>query len=277
MQHPPMPLRRIFKVWWPLAASWLLMGMELPVLSAFVARLAEPKINLAAYGGIVFPLALIVEAPVIMLLAASTALSKDWASCQKLRNYMFVAGGLLTGLHLLIALTPFYYFVAVDMLGAPTEIIEPARIGLIIMTPWTWTIAFRRLNQGVMIRFGHSNIVGVGTGVRLGMDISVLVIGYLLKLPGIVVATSAVAAGVTTEAIYVGFRVRPILNMELKPAPVVEPALTYPYADLVIDSSHPADGQRRAGANASCSRIFGGLACCFGFHLYAAKYGGGVQ
>jgi hypothetical protein len=196
-------------------------------LSAFVARLAEPKINLAAYGGIVFPLALIVEAPVIMLLAASTALSKDWASYQKLRNYMLVAGGLLTGLHLLIAFTPLYYFVAVDMLGAPAEIIEPARIGLIIMTPWTWTIAFRRLNQGVMIRFGHSNIVGVGTGVRLGMDISVLVIGYLLKLPGIVVATSAVAAGVTTEAIYVGFRVRPILNMELKPAPVIEPALTY--------------------------------------------------
>ncbi len=227
MQHPPLALRRIFKVWWPLAASWLLMGMELPVLSAFVARLAEPKINLAAYGGIVFPLALIIEAPVIMLLAASTALSKDWASYQKLRNYMLVAGGLLTTLHLLVALTPLYYIVAVDILGAPSEIIEPARIGLIIMTPWTWTIAYRRLNQGVMIRFGHSNIVGVGTGVRLGMDITVLLIGYILKLPGIVVATSAVAASVTTEAIFVGFRVQPILNAELRPAPVVEPALTY--------------------------------------------------
>ncbi len=227
MTNSPLSLSRIFKVWIPLAASWLLMGMELPILSAVVARLAEPEINLAAYGGIVFPIALIIEAPVIMLLAASTALSKDWASYKKLRNYMLLAGGFLTTLHLLVALTPVYYFVAKGLLGAPPEIIEPARIGLIIMTPWTWTIAFRRLNQGVMIRFGHSNIIGIGTGVRLGMDILVLGIGYYLELPGIIVATSAVAAGVTAEAIYIGFTVQPVLRVDLKPALVIQPALTY--------------------------------------------------
>jgi hypothetical protein len=227
MTNSPLSLSRIFKVWMPLAASWLLMGMELPILSAVVARLAKPEINLAAYGGIVFPIALIIEAPVIMLLAASTALSKDWASYKKLRNYMLLAGGLLTTLHLLVALTPVYYFVTKGLLGAPPEIIEPARIGLIIMTPWTWTIAYRRLNQGVMIRFGHSNIIGIGTGVRLGMDILVLGIGYYLRLPGIIVATSAVAAGVTAEAIYIGFLVQPVLRVDLKPAPVLQPALTY--------------------------------------------------
>ena len=223
----PLSLNRVFKVWLPLAASWLLMGMEMPILSAFVARLANPEINLAAYGGIVFPLALIIEAPVIMLLAASTALSKDWASYKKLRNYMMLAGGTLTALHLLVALTPLYYIFAVDLLGAPAEIIEPARIGLLIMTPWTWTIAYRRLNQGVMIRFGHSNIIGVGTGIRLGMDILILTVGYYLKLPGIIVATSAVASGVTAEAIYIGFRVQSVLRVDLKPAPVLQTPLTY--------------------------------------------------
>ena len=59
----------------PLAASWALMGIELPLVAAVMARFPEPDINLAAYGGIVFPLALIIEAPIIMLLAASTALS----------------------------------------------------------------------------------------------------------------------------------------------------------------------------------------------------------
>ena len=227
MTQSSLSLKRIFKVWLPLAASWLLMGMELPILSAVIARLVEPEINLAAYGGIVFPIALIIEAPVIMLLAASTALSKDWASYKKLRNYMLLSGGLLTALHLFVALTPLYYFVAEGLLGAPPEIIEPARIGLIIMTPWTWTIAYRRLNQGVMIRFGHSNIIGIGTGVRLGMDVLVLSIGYFMGLPGIIVATSAVAAGVTAEAIYIGFRVQPVLRVDLKPASVIQPALTY--------------------------------------------------
>ena len=231
----------IFKVWIPLAASWLLMGMELPILSAIVARLVEPEINLAAYGGVVFPLALIIEAPVIMLLAASTALSKDWASYKKLHNYMMLAGGTLTILHLLIALTPVYYFVVGGLLDAPSEIIEPARIGLVIMAPWTWTIAYRRLHQGIMIRFGHTNIIGVGTGVRLGMDVIVAGVGYFLGLPGIVVATSAVASGVTAEAIYIGLTVRPVLRMDLKPAPAIQPALTYRaffafYVPLVMTS-----------------------------------------
>jgi len=220
--------RSILKTWWPLAASWILMGMELPVLSAFIARLAEPKINLAAYGGVVFPLALIIEAPVIMLLAASTALSKDWASYQKLRTYMLAAGAALTSLHILIAFTPLYYTVVSDLIGAPVEIIEPARIGLMIMTPWTWSIAYRRFNQGVLIRFGHSGSIGIGTGIRLGVDALVLIAGLIVNsVPGIIVATSAVAAGVVAEALYVGIRVQSALRNDLKPASVIKPALTY--------------------------------------------------
>ncbi|MGD8396518.1 MAG: hypothetical protein PVF43_13705, partial [Candidatus Eiseniibacteriota bacterium] len=75
--HPaPLGVRHVAATWWPLAASWLLMGVELPLVSAVLARFPDPEIHLAAYGGIVFPLALLIEAPIIMLLAASTALSK---------------------------------------------------------------------------------------------------------------------------------------------------------------------------------------------------------
>lgn len=220
----PVSIRHIFHTWWPLAASWLLMALELPALSAVVARLPNPDINLAAYGGIVFSLALIIEAPIIMLLAASTALSKDWASYQKLRTFMLAAGGTLSALHILVAFTPLYYVVVEGILGVPPEIVEPGRIGLMIMTPWTWSIAYRRFNQGVMIRFGHSEAVGIGTGVRLLADSAVLLIGYLIgSIPGVVVASSAVAMGVISEAVYTGLRVQPILRNELRPAPAVEP------------------------------------------------------
>ena len=40
--HRPLTLARIARVWWPLAASWLLMGAELPALSAVIARLPNP-------------------------------------------------------------------------------------------------------------------------------------------------------------------------------------------------------------------------------------------
>ena len=234
--------RRVFHVWWPLAASWLLMAIELPALSAVVARLANPEINLAAYGGVVFPISLIIESPIIMLLAASTALSKDWASYVKLRRFMMWSGFLLTVLHLTIALTPLYYVVVVGIIGAPPEIVEPARIGLALMTPWTWSIAYRRFNQGVLIRFDESRAVGVGTIVRLVADGTVLAIGYLIgTIPGIVVATLAVSAGVMSEAAYIGLRVRPVLKGSLSEAPEVQPPLEFKafvafYVPLVMTS-----------------------------------------
>lgn len=221
-------IQRILNTWWPLAASWILMGAELPALSAVVARLPNPEINLAAYGGIVFPLSLIIEAPVIMLLAASTALCKDWDSYLKVRRFMMTTGASLTVLHILVAFTPLYYVLVEDILGAPAEIVEPARIGLMIMTPWTWSIAYRRFNQGVLIRFGHSRTISIGTVIRLTTDVTVLTIGYLNgNVAGIIVATCAVAAGVMSEALYSGLIVRPVIRCELKPAPPVKEPLTW--------------------------------------------------
>jgi hypothetical protein len=238
IKHAPtdLPFKRILHTWWPLAASWMLMGAELPALSAVVARLANPEINLAAYGGIVFPLALIVESPIIMLLAASTALSRNYDSYRKVWRYMMFAGGLLTGLHILVAFTPLYYVVVEGILGSPSAIVEPARVGLMIMTPWTWSIAYRRFNQGVLIRFDHSKAVGIGTMVRLSADIIVLAIGYVSgTIPGIVVATCAVACGVISEAIYAGIVVRPVVQRELKVATQVgEPLTLRSFLDFYI-------------------------------------------
>lgn len=213
----PLSIRRIVQTWWPLAVSWIFMALEGPAMNAVVARLANPEVNLAAWGGVVFPLALIIESPIVMLLSASTALSKDWPSYLRLRRFMARASTLLTALHVLIAFTPLYYFVAVRLIGAPAEIVEPSRLGLMIMVPWTWSIAYRRFNQGVLIRFGHPRAVGLGTLVRLTTDGVVLGIGYAIgAVPGIVVATSAVAAGVASEAIYAGLRVRPVLRDQLR-------------------------------------------------------------
>ena len=213
--------KRILRMWVPLALSWMLMAAEGPLLSAAMARLANPEINLAAYGGIVWPVALIIEAPIIMLLAASTALSTDWDAYRSLRKFMTITSIILTGLHILVAFTPLYYFVVVNMIGAPAEIVEPARWGLMVMVPWTWAIAYRRFQQGAMIRFGHSDAIVVGTGIRLVTDVVLVSIGMRIGvLPGVVVGAGAQALGVTAEAIYSGIRVRTVVIEKLKQAEV---------------------------------------------------------
>lgn len=218
------------------------MAAELPALSAVVARLPEPEINLAAYGGIVFPLALIIESPIIMLLSASTAVCKDWDSYRKVFRFMMVTSAVMTLVHILIAFTPLYDFIVREILGAPEAIIEPARIGLRIMLPWTWAIAYRRFHQGILIRFDHSKAVGIGTAIRLCSNLTVLLIGYASgRLPGIAVATSAVIAGILCEVLYVGIIVRPVLRNQVRPAmPTGEPltmtAFYQFYIPLVLTS-----------------------------------------
>jgi progressive ankylosis protein len=189
--------------------------------------LHDPVTSLAAYGGVVFPLSLMIEAPILMMLSASTALSRDRASYLLLRRFALWTASGLTALHLAIAFTPLFDAVVGGLMHAPLEIQAAARRGLQIMTPWTLSIAYRRLQQGVMIRFGRSRAVGVGTAVRLGSNAVVLGLGSLASgLPGIVVGTLAVATGVVSEALYAGFAARPIHRDALRRAPAIGEPLT---------------------------------------------------
>ncbi len=237
----PVSLRLVLTRWWPLAASWALMGIELPLVGAVVARLANPDVSLAAYGGFVFPIALIIEAPIIMLLAASTALGRDMQAYRLMHRFMTVTSLGLTILHAILAFTPAFDLVLVTLLGPPDEVIEPARLGLAIMLPWTWTIAYRRFHQGFLIRFGQSGAVGVGTVVRLATVAVVTAATAFAGAPGIVVATCAIASGVTAEAIYTGWRTRPIVRGPLADAPLADEPLRWNafgtfYMPLVLTS-----------------------------------------
>ncbi len=224
---PKVTLREVFRLWLPLAASWAVMGMELPLVSAIMARQADPAVHLAAYGGVVFPVALIVEAPVIMLLAASVALARDTASYRLIFRFMMVLGASLTVLHALIAFTPLFDLVIVPLFGPPEEVIEPARLGLKIMLPWTWAIGYRRFQQGLLIRFNRSHHVSIGTALRLVAVALVSVLAaFVFGAPGIVTAASAIAVGVTVEAIYSGVASRPVELGPLQEAERVVPPLT---------------------------------------------------
>ncbi len=213
------PRKLIAQTWVPLAASWLLMGLERPIVSAFMARLEAPEINLAAYASAVFPLSLIIESPSIMLLAASTALSKDWAWYRFLRNFMAGLAAVLTAIHMLVAFTPLFDFLVSTILKIPEAVVEPARIGMMLMTPWTASIAVRRFHQGILIRHGQSRWVGIGTAIRLVAIFVGLILGIGIGTPsGIVVGTFAISLGVLSEAVFVRLRTQPILN-KLKQLP----------------------------------------------------------
>jgi progressive ankylosis protein len=214
----PIDRRRVLRLWLPLALSWLLMAVEQPALTATVARLAEQRVQLAAWGSVVFPISLVIEGPIIMLLAASTALCGDVVRYRRVRRFMLVSGAVLTLVHLAVAATPLYDLVTRGLLHTPPEVAEAARLPLLVMTPWTWAIAYRRFQQGVMIRFEQGRAVTEGTVVRLVSVLAGLELGFRMGWPGALVGSVAIATGVCVEALFVAWRVRPTLR-RLAPAP----------------------------------------------------------
>ena len=193
------------------------MGAELPAIAAAVARLPEPVAHLAAFG-IVFAFALLVEAPIIMMLAASTALCRDRESTARLRGFNHRCAIVLTAIHALLAFTPLYDLVVVRAVSPPADVIEPARLGLMIMTPWTWAIADRRFHQGILIRFGRANAVGLGTLVRVCATVATLYLASRLEFSGIAVAATGLTVGVCVEMVFARLAVRSILRERLAPA-----------------------------------------------------------
>ncbi len=106
-QAPDINLRKILLFWLPLASTWLMMATEGPFLTAIIARMAEPKYNLAAFG-IAFSLAVLTEAPVVMILSASTALAKDRQAFLKLRNFTFALNGTVVAVMFILVLPPVF-------------------------------------------------------------------------------------------------------------------------------------------------------------------------
>lgn len=145
-------------------------------------------------------------------------------------------------LHVLIASTPLFDFVAGVLLAVPEEVIEPARWGMLFMAPWSLGIGFRRFQQGAMIRFNHSHMVGETTIVRLITVGLVLIVGYSLHtIPSTIIAGFAQGLGVSMEALYAGLRVRKFYP-EIRLAPSANHPLTLKrfsafYLPLVLTTS----------------------------------------
>lgn len=201
MSDAPLTRARILRFWLPLAATWLMMAVEGPFLAAVIARLAEPIYNLAAYG-VAFSLALVVEAPVIMLMSAATALARNRLSYLRLRTFTHVLNATVTLAMGVALLPPVFNAIAVGLIGLPPEVASRTHIALLILLPWPAAIGIRRLYQGVLIRHGHTRRVAYGTVVRLAaMSGAAFLLARHGGIEGAWVGAAALTTGVSCEAV----------------------------------------------------------------------------
>ena len=140
----------IFRFWAPLAATWLMMAAEGPFLAAVIARLTDPEFNLAAHG-VAYAFAMLAEAPVIMIMSASTALVDDETSFRRLRRFIYALNALVTAGLLGFLIPPIYQFVMRDLIALPPDVARLTYVALWILVPWPSAIGYRRFYQGLLM------------------------------------------------------------------------------------------------------------------------------
>jgi len=199
---------QIFLFWLPLASTWFMMAVEGPFLAAIIARLAAEKINLAAYG-VAYAFALIAESPVIMLMSASTALSRDKESYRQLRNFSFLLSLTVTLLLGTFLLPPLFNGIIIKLIGLPSEVAVLTHAALLCLLPWPGAIGIRRFYQGVLITRHQTRRVAVSTLLRLStMASSALLLYVFSSLSGAMIGAIALSGGVVAEALLTRYLAR---------------------------------------------------------------------
>jgi len=198
---PTLTQKTIFIFWAPLALTWLMIGVEAPFLAAIIARLANPEPNLAAHG-IAFSIAILVEAPVIMIMSASTALAKDRVAFVRLRTFTYILCAAISLVMLAALLSPAMDHLVRRAMTVPGNVATLTVNALFILLPWPAAIGYRRFYQGLLIRDGQTRKVALGTVIRLGsMGATALVLYLCFDVPGAYVGAAALTAGVVMEAL----------------------------------------------------------------------------
>jgi hypothetical protein len=193
--------KTIFIFWIPLAATWLMMAAEGPILAAVIARLLEPKFNLAAFG-VAFSFGVLIEAPVIMLMSASTALVKNRNSYIKLRNFSLTLIVTCSFIMLIFIIPPIFYFIMQRMIGLPANVARLTHQACLVLIPWPGAIGYRRFYQGILIRSDLTRRVAYGTIIRLTtISATALTCYFLFPLNGATIGTLSLSLAVSAEAI----------------------------------------------------------------------------
>ena len=184
----------------PLAASWALMLMEAPLVNAFLARGVDPELSLAAFG-VAFAIILVVEAPVLMILELSIALSKNIAAFHQIRRFYVLVGLAITALGLLLFYTPLCQLLLCDLMRIPPRIAEATVPALRVFVWWPFPIGWRRLYQGILVNDGRTRIISIATAIRLLVLVAVLAVGLSLgTIPGAILGSITMLLAVAVEA-----------------------------------------------------------------------------
>lgn len=213
----------------PLALSWTLMLTEAPLINVFLARGPDAQLALAAYG-VAFSVILVVEAPILMMLELSIALSKTFPAFRVIRRFYAMIGLGITGLGLALFYTPVCRVLLCEWMNIPSTIAEATVPALQVMIWWPLPIGWRRIYQGVLIPDGRTRIISIATALRIVVLTLTMLVGLTMNiLPGATLAALAMVFGVVVESAITHWAAQSSISRRLKTTSDQSQPPTYRY------------------------------------------------
>jgi progressive ankylosis protein len=194
--------RELWQEFLPLSLSDITMACGDPVLTSTLAHLPDARNNLAAVG-IAKTLAIFFESPIIMILHASNTLAVNPGGRRALWRFTILAGSILSGLLIILAIPFVFHTVGASFLGVPSALLPIVSQMLLIMGLWPFLIAWRRYFQGLLIYHGSASAIAKASLMRLLTVMLALAVGIFLNVSGAILAGSSLMLGLVVETLLI--------------------------------------------------------------------------
>lgn len=194
----------IWRFYWSLALSMVMMTFFEPILNAGMARTWDAVFALAAYPIYTSIIALI-DWPVWNVQQVTLTLVTDEPSYRLVRRFAIKLSLVFTGILLLFNVTPLATWVLRNVIGVEGEVFQLARWGLRVMTIWPMLTGYRNFLQALLIRWERTGDVRSCMLVRLAVLVLLMLIGSRVDgIEGVRLAatSSLIAAGTELVMLY---------------------------------------------------------------------------
>ena len=192
-------LKDAYAFFLPLILMAEMMMISHSVIHAFIARLPDPKLTLAAYN-IAFSYHSMAGSPVWTALTTSIAFITDRRSVRRLLTFNMIIAGIVMAVGCAVGLTPLGDLLFGGLMGASPPVAQSARRAILILLLITPLTIFRSLAYALLMKNRYTILVAIGAFLRL-----VSLAGYLLALPvflqGAMVGAAALLLCIATEAL----------------------------------------------------------------------------
>ncbi len=203
MPDSPLTLRRFVRFYAPLAATSLLLTVTNPLLTAALARTANPAAALAGYS-VAFALCGVLYSPLLVVQQVAATRLLEGRDLEPVRRFALVTGVLFSMLAAVVAFTPFGEWVFSGPIGVRGNVLSEALEAMRLLWPVPLLTGIRATHQGRLVAGHRTHPIAAATGTRTAV-LAVVAFGLAWTAGGAWVGGAAFTAGLIVEASVVGF------------------------------------------------------------------------